>query len=337
MRRQLKSWNVAVLLRISVGCRWRFVVGADDSSSSSSSAENGSNDSLNDRHHHPNLMMGGTATPPPPLKMLNPSVCSYLDDTECVALDEQFELQSSHVRAEIKSSHSVTSLIVLVRWSNHVDRDLPTRDELDILYQGDENSPDAQEVIPTGSVQKWFDVNSYGKFQHDFVLTDWTTTNGTEAYYADGRQGLPSGPNHDLTDNPQLRWAYHYVLEQLDASGFDFSPFDVDGDGFLDSVQFLHSGYPASQPDPDCETGATPDERIRAHAISDPLENRWTSQNGRFQLGIYSTASAVRQTCGANIARLGVITHELLHPLGLPDLYDQVSKALSCALESRWV
>lgn len=40
-------------------------------------------------------------------------------------------------------------------------------------------------------------------------------------------------------------------------------------------------------------------------------------------MGNYAVASIYRGTCNENIARLGVMTHEFLHTVGLPDLYDR--------------
>jgi len=44
---------------------------------------------------------------------------------------------------------------------------------------------------------------------------------------------------------------FTWRLDQLDQSGFDWGPFDADGDGVLDHVVVLHSGYTA-------ETGEIP-------------------------------------------------------------------------------
>ena len=48
--------------------------------------------------------------------------------------------------------------------------------------------------------------------------------------------------------------------------------------------------------------------------------NNWS--NGRVRLGTFEVASVYRGVCHLRIARIGVMTHEFLHTLGLPDLYD---------------
>jgi hypothetical protein len=47
----------------------------------------------------------------------------------------------------------------------------------------------------------------------------------------------------------------------------------------------------------------------------------WHSMDG-YRLGPYSVASAYHQSCNTNLAQLEVITHEIVHPFGIPDLYD---------------
>jgi M6 family metalloprotease-like protein len=48
--------------------------------------------------------------------------------------------------------------------------------------------------------------------------------------------------------------------------------------------------------------------------------NSWYSSDGSMQIGLYSTMLAVQGTRGSDIQRIGIIGHEMLHMLGLPDL-----------------
>jgi M6 family metalloprotease-like protein len=107
----------------------------------------------------------------------------------------------------------------------------------------------------------------------------------------------------------------------LDAgSGFDFSPYDIDGDGQIDLTVFLHSGFAAELGGSDCFTRAGSSERIGSHATT-AAEGLWTSKFG-YNLGPYTVAAAQRGICNSNIARIGVIAHEITHNFGMPDLYD---------------
>jgi M6 family metalloprotease-like protein len=104
---------------------------------------------------------------------------------------------------------------------------------------------------------------------------------------------------------------------------FDFSPFDGDNDGYIDAIDFIHSGYGA-------ETGGGGGDWIWSHRWVlnwFPTLYEWTSNdnnsNGvKVKVYDYHTEPALWGTSGTDIVRFGVIAHELGHFFGLPDLYD---------------
>ena len=53
----------------------------------------------------------------------------------------------------------------------------------------------------------------------------------------------------------------------MDMEGFDWTIYDSDNDGYIDSIQFLHSGYGAEIGGIDCYTGSAMEDRIWAHAM----------------------------------------------------------------------
>lgn len=114
----------------------------------------------------------------------------------------------------------------------------------------------------------------------------------------------------------------YQILDRMDAQGTDWSLYDQDNDGMLDSVVILHSGFAAEGGGTDCinnkDLGA---HRIWSHRTS-VGDNRdtWRSSDQNYRIGQYSTASAVHGFCGYDILRIGVIGHEMLHMLALPDL-----------------
>jgi M6 family metalloprotease-like protein len=93
--------------------------------------------------------------------------------------------------------------------------------------------------------------------------------------------------------------------------------FDADNDGYIDSLTYLHSGYAAENTGTDCN-GVAEANRIWSHMGY--MASRWEADG--LKVSTYSIASALWGKCDANIARIGVIVHELGHFLGLPDLYD---------------
>ena len=76
-------------------------------------------------------------------------------------------------------------------------------------------------------------VNSQGVYQLETTVIDWQTTDNTEAYYSFGVRGIS-------TETGQMAYP---ILSNLDSRpNWDWSKYDLDGDGFMDSVVMVHSG-----------------------------------------------------------------------------------------------
>jgi M6 family metalloprotease-like protein len=248
---------------------------------------------------------------------VSPEMCRTISEEQCQELDESFErgvrsnrklLEHHKQRRAQGTPSSLRVLVLLVQWENHADKPLIPPDEIEQVFNSDNVGDD---IVPTGSISRYFQVNSYGQFDITADIVPWMMTDDTEEVYASfGDSGR----------SPELANAWTPILEALDSSGFDFSPYDQDGDRVLDLTVTLHSGYAAELGGTDCNTGATREQRIGSHASSS-MGGDWRSVDG-YRLGPYSVASAYRQRCNANVARLGVITHEIVHPFGIPDLYD---------------
>jgi M6 family metalloprotease-like protein len=243
-------------------------------------------------------------------------MCRTISEEECQELDESFErgvtsnriLLEQHKQRRAQGTPSkMHILVLLVQWANHADKPLIPVEEIEQVFNSDNVGDD---IVPTGSISRYFQVNSYGQFDITADIVPWMMTDDTEEFYASfGDSGR----------SPDLANAWTPILEELDSSGFDFSPYDQDGDGVLDLTVILHSGYAAELGGIDCNNGATREKRIGSHTSSFGLD--WESVGG-FRLGPYSVASAYRQSCDANVARLGGIAHEMIHHFGIPDLYD---------------
>jgi hypothetical protein len=147
-------------------------------------------------------------------KTLNPELCKFLTEIECEEMDLKFEQQSKKTLQVAQEQDHVNVLVVLMRWSNHEDRELPPVEYYEQLWNG----LGIDEVThPGGSIANFTDVNTYGRMKLTATVTDWKTTDNTEAFYARGRRGVPDGSLPDITQ------AVGSVFEQLDAEGFDFS------------------------------------------------------------------------------------------------------------------
>jgi M6 family metalloprotease-like protein len=225
------------------------------------------------------------------------------------------------------------NLVIPMMFSDHHDngvenRWLPTKQQLDVLFNSD--TPDAT-LAPTGSVKQVFTDNSYGKLTMESDVVDWIALDNTEDYYANGNRGFTT----------TVHQAMRHALDKLEATGFDFSPYDSDGDGLIDAICFLHSGY-AAEWGGTAEDGASYLDRIWSHKWalysfrhpSDASGSGWTSNPNtssgkKVRVYNYHISPAVYGKYPSNksvkdkIGRIGVIAHETGHFLGITDLYDK--------------
>mmetsp|Transcript_25905 Transcript_25905/g.47627 ORF Transcript_25905/g.47627 Transcript_25905/m.47627 type:complete len:580 (-) Transcript_25905:140-1879(-) len=208
------------------------------------------------------------------------------------------------------------NLVLLLRFSDHTSRELPSQADISRLYNSEETGT-SDDVTPTGSVRQVFFSNSHSIFTVETTVIDWITLPNTEHYYASGEFGLSKSKFKEaiaealtiLDTNPQQKTEY---------SNFDFDAFDLDDNGALDGFGVLHSGYGAEFSGNDCY-GAANKERIWSHKGG----FEWTStREGGVTANRYYVSSALRGKCNSKIVRMGVLCHELGHYLGLPDLYD---------------
>lgn len=222
----------------------------------------------------------------------------------CTSKDADRRLQAKP--RQLKEG-SLKNLVVLMRFSDHSGRSLPTEADIEILMNGGVSSS----IIPTGSVRDVFLQNSAEKLSLDSTVADWVTISRTEEECAAGESGL--------TSNfwPCLREALDLVDQSV-----NFSNFDDDNNRRIDAITFLHSGYGAEVGGTDA-FGASNADRIWSHKWN---MNTWTS-NEDVRVSTYHISPAVWGTSGSEIGRIGVIAHETGHFLGLPDLYDYGSGA----------
>jgi len=205
-------------------------------------------------------------------------------------------------RAAVPTTGAVKNVVILLQFSNHASRPLPTQGDYDVIFNSPTNVPG---IAPTGSVRKVYLEDSYGQLEINSTVFGWYLLPETEQFYAHGSSGL--GPPKD------------YILDALDAADadIDFSLFDEDSDGFVDAIAFIHSGYGAEFGGTDVD-GTAQTDRIWSHRSNIPT---WTSAEG-VKVQPYHISSGLWSLSGSDPGRIGVIAHESGHFFGLPDLYD---------------
>jgi len=207
----------------------------------------------------------------------------------------------------VKALGTVKNLVLLLRFADHgptgQDRDVPADTDVDTIMNKIGGDP---VLAPTGSVRDHYLEDSYGQFNIDSTVVGWLDVPETEFYYANGNSGLTS-----------VTW--ELIIDGLEAADalIDFSDFDTDGDGVIDAITFLHSGYGAEWIADD-EYGTTYVDRIWSHKWGIPT---WTSAEG-VSVSEYNISPGLWGVSGSEPGRIGVVVHELGHFFGLPDLYD---------------
>ena len=203
----------------------------------------------------------------------------------------------------VGASGTVKNLVIMMRFADHHTRPLPSTADFTKIFNAVGGDP---VLAPTGSVKDLFRENSYGALNLDSTVVGWVDLPNTESFYAAGQSGLTTTVQQAIRD----------ALTAADAS-IDFSQFDKDGDGFVDAIAFIHSGYGAEWGGTDAY-GTDYTNRIWSHKWSIPT---WTSAEG-VKVSAYHISPAVWGTSGTEAGHIGVIAHETGHFFGLPDLYD---------------
>lgn len=164
-----------------------------------------------------------------------------------------------------------------------------------------------------GSLNDYYQEVSYGNFGLSGVSVGWYRAANNHTYYANF-DGIP-GTNDGFGTGAYPNNAPRLVEEAVDAAetaGVDFSNYDNDGDGWVDTVFIVHAGRGAE---------ATGDP-------NDIWSHKWSIIDGggtpRRYDGVWIDAYTIQPELNSTAGHIeiGVFAHEYGHVLGLPDLYD---------------
>ena len=142
-------------------------------------------------------------------------------------------------KISVSGTKAIKNIVILAAFSNHWDSVnntvLPAYGIVDTnqfwkLYNQISYSDDGA----VGSVKDYYREVSYGKLTIDSVITMWVRLPREESYYG-GNSGSSKG-----TNTAQMAAD---AITAAAAAGFDFSQADTDGDGWVDAIDIIHSGY----------------------------------------------------------------------------------------------
>lgn len=206
---------------------------------------------------------------------------------------------------------SVKALVVLIRFTEHANRVLPTADAIKTLCEG--------------QVASYLSQQSYGKYTLSGCdVQDWVASDNTEAYYSYNKYGRVG-----YTDIQKI---FFPALKKMDdaavaAGNMEFwSQYDSDQDGLIDVVVAIHSGYGAEFGAADCTNNREPINRIQSQAWNGYMDGGWLSSSDTLSFGVqgFVILAGLEGSCDSNPVKVGKFAHECTHTLTghPPDLYD---------------
>lgn len=195
---------------------------------------------------------------------------------------------------------TLKNLVILARFSDQAAT--YTQAQFESLFNTANYAVDGA----TGSVRDFYLQASRNALVVQSTVSPWVALPQPYAYY-----GINDGSGFDTRPKEMVADA----INALDAAGFDFSPFDGNGDGVIDGLTIIHSGRGE-------ETAGNDSSYIWSHywSLDAPITKDGVSMQAYHTEPELRGSDANPATWG--ITRIGVICHELGHALGLPDLYD---------------
>lgn len=157
-----------------------------------------------------------------------------------------------------------------------------------------------------GSVRDYFLDQSYGQLDLNIdVVGPYTVSKDMDYYGQNGSDGNDKYAGTLVAEACKL--AYN--------DGVDFSKYDWDGDGEIEQVIVIYSGY--------SESSGAEENTIWPHQyyLSASDYGKSLSYNGK-KIDAYAVFAELYGTSGAMMDGIGTFCHEYSHCLGLPDFYD---------------
>ena len=212
--------------------------------------------------------------------------------------DPSSTLQSQSERQLNPSTGTFTFLVILVQFTDHQDRNLPSVEYFKELCDGTGSSA----INPAGSIAEYFAQQSYGKFDINCDVRDWRVTDNTEDFYAKGQRGIIGTLEGQEFFKPVLD---DIEAEEIAKDPFFFFGLDGDNNGAIELI-VLHSGYASESSETDCY-GRGRADRIWSQAHIG-VGGGWKTTDGNFEVTGYTVASALdfNDNCSGQVgAKMG--------------------------------
>ena len=163
--------------------------------------------------------------------------------------------------------------------------------------------------INFGSVRDYYSSASYGQFDFCFDVVGPVTVSQPLSYY---------GSNDSYGDDNYPATMVSEAVKKVDDE-VDFSKYDWDGDGEIEQIFVIHSGYDEAQ------TQRKTDIWSHAWMLSDAVnygDGKGSVNVDGVIVDNYATCSELQGVNGTTITGVGTACHEFSHCFGLPDFYD---------------
>lgn len=212
------------------------------------------------------------------------------------AIDQQRQQAQKAVETRVVPSNGTAQApVILINFSDTSTTHFPS--DFESLLFG---SNPAVATGP-GSMKDFYEEVSYGNFSVTGVAEGWYTADNGHDYYG----------QNDADGNDQNPGELVKEAVQAADDAIDFSKYDNDGDGVVETVIIVHQGSGE-------EAGGS---------STDIWSHHWTLNSagvGSVDLDGVTVNDYVIQpeTQFGHMATMGVFAHEYGHALGLPDLYD---------------
>ncbi|MCH5174821.1 MAG: M6 family metalloprotease domain-containing protein [Prevotellaceae bacterium] len=208
------------------------------------------------------------------------------------------DISSLHASQHINKKTATGERRILIILMEYQDLKFSkNKDEFDRLFNEEGYNDDNAQ----GSVRDFYNSASYNQLALASDIYGPYTATHEMGYY---------GQNYNNTGYDVNVYALFEEAIQNVAKEIDLTPYDCDGDGFIDNVHIIFAGYGE-------EAGAA------SNAI-------WSHESTFFQpyeiqglkINQYSCAPELRGNSGKGISRIGAHCHEIGHALGAMDYYD---------------